>query len=343
MGKRTERLDGRDEGHIARAAAILRSGGLVVFPTETVYGLGANALDAEAARSIFAAKGRPQDNPLIAHVARAALARTVAREVPPAAKLLFEAFAPGPLTIVLPRGPKLPDEVTAGLDTVGVRVPAHPVARALLEAAGIPVVAPSANVSGRPSPTNFAMALEAMDGRADAVIDGGECEHGLESTVVALVPGEARILRPGAVTAEMLRRALDSGGPSISALDVVDASGHSEKPASPGMKYAHYKPSAEVYLAGRADPTGVAALFPGKRVGAISMRGESSGGEIVAEGGALVLLVADEAEYARRLYRAFSLMDARGAELIVCGMPSRAGIGEALLNRLEKASAGKRI
>jgi L-threonylcarbamoyladenylate synthase len=331
-----------DRAELELAARIIRRGGLVVFPTETVYGLGANALDDAAVRAIFAAKGRPSDNPLIAHVSGIDQALEVAAEIPEMARKLFERFSPGPLTIVLPKLPDLPDSVTAGLPTVAVRIPSHPVARALIEAAGLPIVAPSSNLSGRPSPTSFAMALADMDGRVDAVIDGGECEHGLESTVVSVAGKLLRILRPGAVTQEMLAEFL-SAFPGYSIAEAPPS--ESAKPLSPGMKYAHYQPKAEVYLASRIDPELARSRFPGKRIAFIFREPAAVAVKGVIEGpdanGDFLLRVASRTEYARLLYRAFYGFDARGVAVIVAQTVEESGIGRALMNRLRKASAGK--
>ncbi len=340
--KTTLILDGTQPEAVDEAARILRSGGLVVFPTETVYGLGANALDPEAVASIFRAKGRPADNPLIAHLSRLEDWSLVASQLPEAASFLFGRFSPGPLTILLPRRPDLPEAVTAGLPRVALRIPSHPLARALIAAAGVPVVAPSANRSGRPSPTSYAMACAEMDGRADAILDGGDCEHGLESTVVSVEASRLRILRPGAISAEMLRDALDSGGPELAALAVEEAAQHAERPASPGMKYAHYRPKAEIRLCASPEPEALAARYPDRRLGFIISGSGSSGGRLVmGPGGSRVLLVADAGEYARLLYRAFHLMDESGVELIFAQEAEERGIGRALMNRLRRAASGR--
>jgi L-threonylcarbamoyladenylate synthase len=324
------------------AAETLRSGGLVVFPTETVYGLGANALDAGAVRSIFAAKGRPSDNPLIAHVADISHVGDLAESVGEIASLLFGRFSPGPLTVVLPKRASVPDCVSGGLPTVGVRIPAHPVARALIAAAGVAVVAPSANISGKPSPTGFEMALADMNGLVDAVIDGGDCEVGLESTVVSVAGKSVRVLRPGAVTLEMLREAL-RGVPGVEVSEAAHAD--AVRPESPGMKYAHYKPKAEVYVSRHVDLDALGSAFPGMKLGFILLSGENGepSGVVRALGetGNLCLQVDSAAEYARLLYRTFHEMDDLGVQVIVAQALEESGIGKAVMNRLRKASAGK--
>lgn len=239
--KKTLLYNGSDDGSIASAANLLRCGGLVVFPTETVYGLGANAYDGKAVGGVFDAKGRPHDNPLIVHVAEPEDAESFAYTNELYYKLA-RAFMPGPLTLILKKRSIIPDEVTAGGGTVGVRCPSHPTAHRFIELAGVPVAAPSANLSGRPSPTSFAHCVEDMYGRVDAIIDGGECGVGLESTV-ALIDGDdsVTILRPGAVTAEALSCVAST---VKEAYELKDG----ERPMSPGMKYKHYAPRAPLYL-----------------------------------------------------------------------------------------------
>ncbi len=201
----TQLLQADAPGAIQTAAAILQNGGLVGIPTETVYGLAANALDGAAVAKIFAAKGRPMDNPLIVHISHFEQIYDLVREVPEAAKKLAEQFWPGPLTIILPKSARIPDEVSAGLDTVAVRFPSHPVARAVIDAAGVPLAAPSGNLSGHPSPTTAVHVMNDMDGRIEAVLDGGPCSVGVESTVVTLAEQPPRLLRPGGITLEQLQ------------------------------------------------------------------------------------------------------------------------------------------
>ena len=229
---------------IAAAADLIRHGELVAFPTETVYGLGADACNADAVRSVFAAKGRPADNPLIVHIADISQLENIAAEVPPIARRLAEAFWPGPLTMVLPKLPHIPDVTSGGLDTVGIRMPQHPMARALIRAAGCPIAAPSANRSGRPSPTTAKHVMDDMDGRIAAVLEGGLCEGGVESTVICFDDAEtAHILRPGLISAEDL--APYCGAVRIDPA-VYERLAPDAKAASPGMKYKHYAPKAKI-------------------------------------------------------------------------------------------------
>lgn len=225
---------------IKRAASIIRSGGTVVFPTETVYGLGANALDGTAVSKIFKAKGRPGDNPLIVHIHNIAQADEVGADISDDAKKLMERFWPGPLTVIVKRKPCVPDQVTAGLDTVGIRMPSNETAAELLKEAGCPVAAPSANLSGKPSPTRFSHCVDDMNGRVDAIIDGGSCKVGVESTVIDM-SGEPVIYRPGDITAAQIEEVL---GKKVK----VAAEAGADKPKSPGLKYKHYSPEAQVIV-----------------------------------------------------------------------------------------------
>ena len=233
-----------DEAALERAAAIIREGGLVGMPTETVYGLGASALSAQAAEKIYAAKGRPSDNPLIVHVAFPEEAEAIAH-TSELYYALAKRFMPGPLTVILPKKNTVPAGVTGGLDTVAVRCPSHPAAHALILKAGVPIAAPSANRSGSPSPTTAQHVYRDMDGRIDMILDGGPCEIGLESTVIRLTDEGCEILRPGAVTEFMLAEV--AGSVSV-AKAVIDPALAGDKPLSPGMKYKHYSPNAEVVL-----------------------------------------------------------------------------------------------
>ena len=234
-------LLGTDNKDLARASDILRSGGLVAIPTETVYGLGANAFDKDACLKIFAAKGRPADNPLIVHIAHESQLADIVAEVNDNAKKLIDTFWPGPLTIVMKKSKSIPYEVSAGLDTVAVRMPSHKVAYALLDMCGLPIAAPSANTSGKPSPTSANHVFDDMNGKIEAIVDGGSCTVGLESTVIDVTDDVPRLLRPGGVTYEQL---CDVLGTVIKNYEFKDG----ETPRSPGVKYKHYAPKADVYV-----------------------------------------------------------------------------------------------
>ena len=228
----------------ARGAQIILEGGLVAFPTETVYGLGANGFNAEAVRAIYTAKGRPTDNPSILHISQKEQVRSLWSRVPDMAYRLMDTFWPGPLTLIAQRSDRVPDEVTGGLDTVAVRLPANRTAQLLIEKAGVPIAAPSANLSGKASPTSAAHVLHDMNGRIPLILDGGACRYGVESTVLSLV-GEPTILRPGAITREMLAAV---AGEVHVAPSVLAPLKKGEVAASPGMKYKHYAPNAEVIV-----------------------------------------------------------------------------------------------
>jgi len=319
---------------IGRAAAVIRRGGLVAFPTETVYGLGANALDARAVRRVFEVKGRPPDNPLIVHVAAASEMAGLVRKVPPVALQLGERFWPGPLTLVLPAAPGVPREVTAGLDTVAVRMPAHPVALALIRAAGVPVAAPSANTSGRPSPTTAAHVFEDLGGKIEIILDGGPAPVGVESTVLDLTTDVPTVLRPGGVTVEALAAVLG---------EVRGSPGETARPRSPGMKYRHYAPRGRVILVEGSPAAQTAAIrelareHAGRRV-VILAADESAalypGHTVVTYGPRR-----DLGEVARRLYEALRRCDELGAEVILAEATARAGLGLAVWDRLRRAAA----
>ncbi|MCX7882890.1 MAG: L-threonylcarbamoyladenylate synthase [Brevinematales bacterium] len=307
------------------AAQLLREGKLVVFPTETVYGLGTNAFSEEGVRSIFEAKKRPQDNPLIVHIADVSFLPLVTKNLSEEEKRLFACFSPGPLTVLCERSDTIPSVVSAGLPTIGVRIPAHPVAHALLALAGVPVAAPSANLSGRPSPTTFAMARQDMEGRVDAILDGGDCEHGLESTVVMVREGKVSILRPGAITEEMFReKGFEVGG---------GGEKRGDRPISPGMKYTHYKPHAEVYLTRKWDEKKLWSRFQGTRLALVGLVPPSGPWERV--------VFSDVTSYARGLFATFARLEQMGIEVIVLEAVEEKGIGKALMNRMRKASGNQ--
>lgn len=325
------------------AGRVLKSGGLVAFPTETVYGLGANALDGRAVARIYKAKGRPQDNPLIVHVADSQEVDFVAKRVPGAARALMEAFWPGPLTLVLPAGETVPAEVTAGLPTVAVRMPAHPVALALIRAAGVPVAAPSANLSGRPSPTSAEHVLQDLGGRVEVILDGGPAGVGVESTVLDMTASAPVILRPGGVTLEALTEVLGE----VSADPAADGVHGGEIPRSPGMKYTHYAPEAPLLLF-EGEPGAVRSKIKqlageyraaGKRVGILTYRGGfdySSEGEVVLAGRK------DAPEtVAAELYAALRRFNSLGVDLILAEGLEEQGMGRAVMNRLRKAAGGR--
>ncbi|MFN4215864.1 MAG: L-threonylcarbamoyladenylate synthase [Brevinematales bacterium] len=316
-----------DDQTLIFCASLLREGKLVVFPTETVYGLGTNAFLEKAIQTIFEAKGRPQDNPLIVHIPDISLLPVVAKKPSPEVERLFSLFSPGPLTVICERAPSIPPIVSAGLPTVGIRIPAHPVAQKLLNLAGVPVAAPSANLSGRPSPTTFEMAISDMKNRVDAIIDGGPCEHGLESTVVMVREKKVIILRPGAITEEMLREK----GFDVTLTEDISH----EKPLSPGMKYTHYKPRAEVYLYNDRDEKSLESLCHRKKIAIVGISPPIGPWERV--------IFSDVASYARGLFATFAHLEKKGIEVIVLQAVEEKGIGRALMNRMRKASGNRWI
>jgi L-threonylcarbamoyladenylate synthase len=303
------------QADIARAAELIRRGGLVAFPTETVYGLGANALDSAAVERIFAAKGRPSTSPLIVHVASAAMARSVVREWPPAADALAGRFWPGPLTMVLPKLPSVPARVTAGLDTVGVRVPAHPIALELIRAAGVPIAAPSANRFTEVSPTTAQHVRDSLGSYVDLVLDGGPAAVGIESTVLSLVnPASAALLRPGAIS----RRQIE---------DVIGAIGEGTATdgahASPGLHKRHYSPRTPVTLG--TPPAG-------RRSAWVWWRNE-------ADCDRAVRMPADADGYAVRLYDVLRTLDTEGWDVIAVEPVPEEDAWAAVRDRLERAAA----
>uniref|UniRef100_UPI00403F79C7 L-threonylcarbamoyladenylate synthase n=1 Tax=Paenibacillus sp. FSL H8-0332 TaxID=2954742 RepID=UPI00403F79C7 len=338
-------VSGSDLGMISEAAALLRSGETVAFPTETVYGLGADARNTAAVEAVFTAKGRPSDNPLIVHIARREDLDRLVTEVHPVASALIGAFWPGPLTLVLPVRPGvLSPLVTAGLDTVGVRMPDHPVALALLRAADCPVAAPSANRSGRPSPTLAAHVLEDLAGYIGGVLDGGAAGVGLESTVVQVQPdGTVAVLRPGGITAEQL--AAVTGTEAAAA---KPAAGSSPAPRAPGMKYTHYAPRGALGIVRGSSAQRVAETAAGL-LQAAQRAGETTGLLLFEEHRALY--PADPAacvvslgslsspeEAARFLYAALRRFDEAGATYILAEACPVTGLGAAIMNRLMKAA-----
>jgi L-threonylcarbamoyladenylate synthase len=313
---------------VARAAAVLRAGDLVAFPTETVYGLGANAFDGAAVARLFAAKGRPANNPLIVHVAAVADVRRVAAAWPESADRLSRRFWPGPLTLVLPRGEGVADAVTAGGPTVAVRLPAHPVARALLEAASVPVAAPSANRSSHLSPTRAEHVLRDLQGRIDLVLDGGPCAGGIESTVLDVTTSPPRLLRPGLVSVAELEAVI---GP------VAPAPARPEGPLpAPGMLPRHYAPRTPLETAADGGARRVEELHrEGRRVGWVIHRHA----EGLPPGVVVRMLPADPAGYAAQLYAVLHDLDAAGLDRIVVALPPAAPEWQAVRDRLRRASS----
>lgn len=326
---------------LEEAGRIIRNGGLVVFPTETVYGIGANGLDADACRSIYAAKGRPSDNPLILTVPHAEAVTQAASVIPAVAKRLMDAFWPGPLTIVLPRRETVPDAATGGLDTVAVRCPDHDVARAFLQCAGVPVAGPSANLSTRPSPTTAEEVYHDMNGRVDMILDGGACHIGVESTIVECNGDDAvTILRPGGVTMDMLREVV----PHV-VLDTTLVTGKGV-PKAPGMKYRHYAPAAPlIVVVGTVEAVTAKlqdlydeAIRDGKKVGFVVS--EEAGIHFPADNRFVWGHHGDKKALANQLYNGLLFFDKDPVDLILAEGTDEEGLGMAIMNRMKKAAGG---
>ena len=325
-----------DAAALSQAAEILRSGGLVVFPTETVYGLGGDGTNANAAKKIYAAKGRPSDNPLIIHISAPEDAEDYAVTNKTYYKLA-KSFMPGPLTVILPKKDIIPFSVTGGLDSVAVRCPSHPIARQIISAAGIPVAAPSANLSGKPSPTCARHVIDDLSGRVDMIIDGGNCEIGLESTIIKLDGDSAILLRPGAITADALRCVCASVEIAPAVLEQLK---ENERPLSPGMKYRHYAPSVPLIL------------IDGERENVLDfLKSEQKQKKcaILCYHEEMALLEnkniidigrsGDLETQAQTLFTALRDADDFGVDVIYAHLPDKSGIGLALYNRMIRAAA----
>ena len=334
--------DNPDPGVVEHAAALLRRGALVAFPTETVYGLGANALDPDAVAAIYAAKGRPAWNPVIAHVPDVGAARALTRHWPAAADRLAAAFWPGPLTLVLPKAPHVPDGATAGLDAVAVRIPSHPVALALLRAAGVPIAAPSANRFTQVSPTTAQHVHASLGNRVALILDGGPCAVGIESTVVDLTGPDAVILRPGMISAADLELALHGSGTVVRTAtatvshDAPAAAATAQR--SPGMADRHYAPRADVWLFDAAQQPEIDAALAARGTGAGPVTALLRTTTLSLTDGARVRMPDDPAAYARALYAALHTADAAGASLIVIERPPADDRWAGLRDRLTRAA-----
>ncbi len=377
--KKSGNLSEADLEKIDEAAAMLKDGKLVAFPTETVYGLGGDALSPEASKQIYAAKGRPSDNPLIVHISELSELDALVEEISPEAALMAERFWPGPLTMVFRKSARIPMETTGGLNTVAVRFPVHPAARELIRRSGTVIAAPSANLSGRPSTTTAAHCVEDLTGRIAAIIDGGDCEIGLESTILDVSGKKPQLLRPGAVTLEMIEETLGTVIPEDAAILGPLAEG--VKPKAPGMKYRHYAPKAPMILIAEKEDGGAASPETQKNGGAASSEAQKSGGaassgkDRIAEAviaklrkapGRTALLCSDEClEAVRReapelleqvilkstgsradragtahvLFERLRELDAEEAEFIIAEGCHEDQLGEALMNRMKKAAA----
>ena len=320
---------------IAEVASILKDGGVVAIPTETVYGLAGNALKGECVKKIYEAKGRPSDNPLIVHISDISQWAPLVREIPETAIALAEKFWPGPLTIILPKSDIIPAEISGGLDTVAVRMPSDEIARAIISGCGFPLAAPSANTSGKPSPTCASHVTEDLDGKIDAIVDSGECSVGIESTVITLATDIPRLLRPGGITPEMLTEVLGE----IEIDDAVYNKLHEgAEAASPGMKYKHYSPDAKVlivkggfdnykkYIEDTAEEGDVALCFE-EEVNDLKIKCITYGRKD------------DPSSQAKNIFDALRKVDEEKAKTVYARFPENEGIGLAVFNRLVRAAA----
>lgn len=334
--------DDFDPEDIRPAAKALAEGKLVAFPTETVYGLGADAMNPEAVRKIFEAKGRPSDNPLIVHISDPGQLDDIASAVPGKAIRLMETFWPGPLTLILPKKNGVPEETTAGLSTVAVRMPRHRIALELIRLSGVPVAAPSANISGSPSPTCASHVISDLSGRIDYIIDGGSAQVGLESTVLDMTSDPPAVLRPGGISPEMLEKVI---GP-VRSEKTPEVSGNSV-PKSPGMKYRHYSPRAEMILVSGESPKVVAAINglveenreKHRKTGVLASsetRNEYDADVVLCPGSRN-----DPEAVAASIYGCLREFDRMGVDIIFSETFPEDGIGLAIMNRLRKASAGR--
>lgn len=326
---------GCDEASIKEAAELIRAGQVVGIPTETVYGLGANAFDEEAVRRIFKAKGRPADNPLIVHISDFEEIEPLVTKIPPLARKCAEHFWAGPLTMIMPKSEKIPLTTSGGLDTVGIRMPSNKTARAIIKASGCPIAAPSANLSGSPSPTTAQHVFNDMNGRIPAIVDGGACGVGVESTVISFEGVEGiRLLRPGFISVEDLKEVTDNVKIDKGVLEMLD---ENAKVSSPGMKYKHYAPKAEItiiegnslqfnaYCKKYANNEDVLMVFSQADCEGLDNRN--------------IILGNDDSEQAQRLFDALRKLDEIGAKKVYARCPGKDGVGLAVYNRLLRAAA----
>lgn len=331
-----------DIEQIRKAGDIIRAGGLVAFPTETVYGLGGDACNSGASEAIYAAKGRPSDNPLIVHICDYSQLEEISRDLPPEARQLSDAFWPGPMTLIVNKNEVIPHETTGGLDTVAVRFPSHPVANALIRESGCMIAAPSANTSGRPSPTKAEHVIDDLNGKIDAIIDGGPVQIGLESTIVDLTEEVPTILRPGYINKSMLEKVVGTVrvDPGILGTENVHV-----RPKAPGMRYKHYAPKGDLKIVSgepervisRINELAAAGTAEGHRVGIIATaetQDRYSNAYVVSIGDR-----EDEYEIAHNLFDVLRKMDDCGADIIYSEEFSTPNIGNAIMNRLLKAAA----
>ncbi len=327
-------LSAKNTGDTEVAADILKRGGLVAIPTETVYGLAANAFDEKACSNIFRAKGRPGDNPLIVHICDMDMLGEVVSEVPEEAKKLAEKFWPGPLTMIMKKSKKVPNVTSANLPTVAVRFPAHPVAREIIEKSGLPLAAPSANLSGSPSPTTFEHCVHDLMGRVEGIIDGGACEVGVESTIISFAGDVPVLLRPGYVTLEELEETIGTVELSHAVLEKLE---EGEKVLSPGMKYKHYAPKAKVILIKAASADYIKYVNEHAKEGVFALCFDEEAKKLNVCTVCYGSEFSDE-QQAEHIFDALRVIDKSNAKLVYAHSPKTSGVGLAVYNRLIRAA-----
>ncbi len=340
-----QNIDGRAKEALARAGSIIREGGLVAFPTETVYGLGGDGLNPESSKKIYAAKGRPSDNPLIVHVADMEAVEKIVEEVPKEAYKLAEAFWPGPLTLIMKKNDKVPYETTGGLDTVAIRMPSNKIAMELIKQSGGYIAAPSANTSGRPSPTLASHCVEDLSGKIEMIIDGGAVGIGLESTIIDLTSDTPMILRPGYITPKMLSDVLGSVDIDRTIIDSTST----QKPKAPGMKYRHYAPKGQLTIVEGSQDAVIAyinarskeASAKGQRVGIIGTDATRSlySADVIKSVGKRE----DEETIAHELFKVLREFDEENVDVMFSESFDDSGLGQAIMNRLLKAAGHNKV
>lgn len=322
-----------EKNALEKAKQFILEGEVVAIPTETVYGLAANALDEKAVEKIFTAKGRPQDNPLIVHISELSQMDCLVRDIPEKVKIMANKFWPGPLTMIMKKSEKIPSVVSAGLDTVAIRMPKSEYARAIITSCGVPLAAPSANLSGSPSPTKAKYVKDDMDGRIPLIIDGGECEIGVESTVISFVGDKPRLLRPGGITLEMIESAIGEIDVDSAVLNKLD---EGQKVSSPGMKYKHYAPKADITVV-KGSLEDFCDFVSGKDCFVLCFDGEENYFENALSYGR----IDDGQSQAKRLFDALRELDEKGAKKVYARCPDLKGMGLAVYNRLIRSAGFK--
>ncbi len=321
---------------ISKAAHIIRYGGTVIFPTETVYGLGANAFDESAVLKIFKAKSRPKDNPLIVHIADVGWLSRVVEEIPERFEPIFESVWPGPITFVMRKSKSIPDCVTAGLNKVSVRIPSNRIALSLIKASGVPIAAPSANMATRPSPTKAQHIMEEMKGKVDMILDGGQSAYGIESTIVDITSKVPTVLRPGPFTIDELRKILGN-------VHYQKQNRSTGKPTAPGMKYKHYSPSKPLFLVEKSSMKKIIDFCVKEKIGVVAICSKETSMEINYKNAIILGSESDMYQIARNLFDSFRKLDISDAEVGLIQSFEENGVGAAVMNRINKATGFSKV